>query len=77
MRIFACLRCAAALLTGLALSPALAAPDARPADAKSEKADAKPSKPPLEILARSLPVDVDRGIAIRQANAWFNDAPAR
>lgn len=76
----------AALATGglLALSPvafgspALAAPDDKPAEAKP--AEARPerpraTRPPLDLAnIRAAPVEVDRAAAVARANDWFNKA---
>ena len=68
-------RCAVALVAGLAsCGPIQAAPEARQGEAKSEKSETKSPKTPLDILARTVAVEVDRTAAIRQANAWFNGA---
>lgn len=54
---------------------AAAAPEPKTAEPKpaAGKADAK--KPPLDLAARKVAVDVDPATAIQKANAWFNAAP--
>ena len=64
------------LASALALcGAAAAAPEAKPAEQKpASKADSK-ARPPMDINARKVAVDVDPATAIQKANAWFNAAP--
>ena len=54
---------------------AAAAPESKPAEPKpAAKPDGK-SRPPMDLNARKVAVEVDPAVAIQKANAWFNTAP--
>ena len=55
--------------------PALAAPETKPLEQRTEKPEPKNPKLPLDLASvRAGAVEVDRGAAIAKANAWFNGA---